>query len=609
MPHQDIQIEDLLALNQIIESLNRTVDVRSALDAALARLLEIMHLKTGWIFLRDPTDQNLWAGRGYRLAAHLNLPPAIAADLPQAWNKGCDCQGFCDRGMLTGAYNEVHCSRLGEAQGDRRGLVVHASTPLRSGEDILGILNVAASDWGAFSSRALALLTNVGEQMGAALERAYLYDLLSARRIQEQRALLEMSDQLLRRLELVEVLEHLVAEVPRLLEADACALLLHDHETHELRLYAVHGWWNADQGEARQLAPDLQAWLDFAMHSGQLQAIPDLSAGDLPETLDAWLKAQGFIGTAFAPLVVDSGPLGMILLGSRKQRTLDENDVHFIQLLANQASLAIEKSRLHQAELIQQRLEAELDVAQGIQRSLLPAVLPSVDGWDFAAYCKPARQLGGDFYDIFKLPGRGNRLGVIVADVVDKGVPAALLMVLCRTLFRATAISERPPVEALKQANVLIRMDSGRYRVYEQLEAGDFFVSAIYAALDLESGGVTYANAGHDRPLWLRSEEGKIEQLTARGIVLGLYDQVDLQEGQVVLAPGESLILYTDGLTEAMNAEGEIFGDPRLLETLSACQASSAQALIDALVDAVLEFTDGAPQSDDLTIFVIRRDA
>jgi len=296
------------------------------------------------------------------------------------------------------------------------------------------------------------------------------------------------------------------------------------------------------------------------------------------------------------------------LLGSRKERPVDEDELRFIQLLANQASLAIEKARLHQAELVQQRLEAELDVAQGIQRSLLPATLPSAGGWDFAAFCQPARQVGGDFYDVFKLPGDGDRLGIIVADVVDKGVPAALLMVLSRTLFRTTAISERGPAEALEHVNVMIRTDSGRYRIHDESRGEDFFVSAIYAILDLESGLVSYANAGHNRPLWLHAGEGQIEELSARGIVLGLYDHIELQESQVVLAPGEGLVLYTDGLTEAMNADGETFGDQRMLDALGDCRVASAQAVIDRLLAGVNDFIDGESQSDDSTILVIRRE-
>jgi serine phosphatase RsbU (regulator of sigma subunit) len=177
MTHTDL-IDDLATLNQIAETLNRAVDVRSVLDSALVRLVELMGLETGWLFLSDPSAQGRWWGRGYVLAAHHNLPPALALDNPDAWDKGCDCQGFCNTGRLSGAYNEVRCSRLAEVSGDRRGLTVHASAPLRSGDRILGILNVAGPDWTAFSPEALALLTNVGAQMGIALERARLFDLV-----------------------------------------------------------------------------------------------------------------------------------------------------------------------------------------------------------------------------------------------------------------------------------------------------------------------------------------------------------------------------------------------------------------------------------------------
>jgi GAF domain-containing protein len=189
--------EDLTTLNQIVETLNRAVDVRGALDSALARLVALMGLETGWIFVKAPAAQDRGKDAGYVLAAHHNLPPALAdADV---WVGGCKCQRLCDQGRLTEAYNEVRCSRLGGADGDRRGLAVHASVPLRSADRVLGILNVAGPDWASFSSRALALLTNVGNQMGIALERAQLFDLLKEQRVHEQAALLDLSNQLLSR--------------------------------------------------------------------------------------------------------------------------------------------------------------------------------------------------------------------------------------------------------------------------------------------------------------------------------------------------------------------------------------------------------------------------
>jgi GAF domain-containing protein len=219
-------IENLTTLNSIAEALNRAVDVHSVLNDALGALVRLMGLETGWIFLKDPAAQDRWGGSGFVLAAHHNLPPALDLENADAWQGSCLCQDLCNAGCGGEAYNEVHCSRLEKVRGDRRGLAVHASTPLRSGDRILGILNVARPDWASFRPQALMLLSNVGNHMGAALERARLFDLLHERHVHEQAALLHFSDQLLKRLDLDDLMDYLVEEVQGMLEADACALLL-----------------------------------------------------------------------------------------------------------------------------------------------------------------------------------------------------------------------------------------------------------------------------------------------------------------------------------------------------------------------------------------------
>jgi sigma-B regulation protein RsbU (phosphoserine phosphatase) len=568
------QIQDLVALNQIIETLNRTVDLQSALDNALARLLEVMGMGTGWIFLRDPSDQSRWAGRGYVLAAHKDLPPGLALDNAEAWDKGCDCEAFCDRGELTGAYNEVKCSRLVESTGERGGLLVHASAPLRSGEEVLGILNVAAADWSSFTPRHLAFLTNVGAHMGAALERARLYSLLRERRIAEQRTLLSFSNQLLKRLELDELLNYLALEVPRLLDADGCAIVLHNPQPDGPPTVFLHDW------------PE-----------------PNLPARSGQDVLAYW-QAQTPCCLAAAPLVVESGELGWLMLRSLEDKQLNEDETRLLHLLANQVALAIEKSRLHQVELSRQRLEVELETGMRLQRSLLPSRLPDFPGWEFAAFYQPARSLGGDFYDFFSLPGAGRRLGMVIADVADKGLPAALFMTLCRSIFRSTSISENSPDEALLRANQLIRRDSG----CDEESPGDvgYFVSAVYGVLEVDSGGVIFANAGHNRPLCLRSD-GRVEELSSAGIVLGLFDDISLEKSQVTLAPGDSLMFYTDGITEAINEQGQLFDLPRLVRLLEQGAGLAPQAILDRVVTAVYDWLGPQPQSDDLTLFILRR--
>ena len=245
----------------------------------------------------------------------------------------------------------------------------------------------------------------------------------------------------------------------------------------------------------------------------------------------------------------------------------------------------------------------ELDTGMRLQRSLLPGRLPEISGWELAAYYQPARYLGGDFYDFFNLPGAGQRLGMVIADVADKGLPAALFMALCHSIFRTTSISERSPAEALLRANVLIRRDIGCEA--EDPDTASYFVSAVYGALDIVSGEVVFANAGHNRPLCLRAN-GRVEELLSSGIVLGLYDDISLEQSQVSLAPGDSLMFYTDGITEAFNEQGELFDTPRLVRLLEDSSGLSAQAIVDRVVTAAFDWLGPQPQSDDLTLFVLR---
>ncbi len=605
MPNHENTVEDLTALNQIITSLNQAVDVRGALDSALERLLEVMNLETGWIFLRDETSQDRWSGRGYILASIRNPPPALYLDNPAAWDKGCDCQGFCDKGKLEEAYNEVHCSRLSEAKGDRRGLVVHASTPLRSADRTLGILNVAANDWSAFSPRSLAFLTNVGNQMGLTLERARLYDMIHERRIEEQRILLNLSNQLLRQRDLQALLDHLVAEIPPLLGVEAAAILLYSGASRNLKAFASFGWQDNDEEISLSLPSFIQDGLERLVVSGQVQAIADLDQGIHALELKTWFREQGVRSLALAPLVAAEVQHGILLLVCRFTWTLDDNEKRFLRLLANQAAIAIESAKLMQAALAQQRLEAELETARQIQQSLQPKRLPEIQGWQFAVYDRPARQVGGDFYDVFPLPEQ-SRWGWVIADVVDKGVPAALVMALSRTLFRSTAISDRSPADVMARVNILMRYDSGRYQVDEDGAPDEIFVSAVYAVLDPISGRLSYANAGHPRPLWLRAGRG-VEALPARGIVLGLMDEIQVEEHQIDIAPGDALVLCTDGVTEAMDAGGGQFGESRLSEVIADNGGEHAQAILNAIIAQVESFVAEDTQMDDLTVVVIRR--
>lgn len=590
-------IESLTTLNQIAETLNRAVDVRSALNTALAHLVELMGLETGWIFLIDPAAQDRWWGRGYVLAAHHNLPPALALDEAEVWEDGCDCQGLCNKDRLDRAYNEVRCSRLAAASGDRRGLVVHASTPLRAGDRMLGIINVAGPDWSDFSPSALTLLTNVGHQMGIALERARLFDLLQDRRLHEQAALLELSNQLLSRRDLDDLIQYLVQAVRELLGVDACALLLPAEEPGSLVFRAVSGWRHDPVAGQQRVPADERSGSGRAMLTQQPILYEDIQTEDPTSWTSDWWQAEGFRGHAVIPLIVELRAIGTLLIDMRQPRLLTEDELRFLRLMANQAAMAIEQARLHREEVERQRLEKELAVARDIQLSLLPKECPEIPGWEFAASYQAASLVGGDFYDFFELPGAPGHLGLVVADVAGKGVPAAIFMALSRTIIRTTALSGRGPAETLKRTNELIMKDSQANR----------FVSAFYAALDTTTGRMVYANGGHNWPLHWQAATGKFQQLAARGTVLGAFEAVNITEYELDVAPGDVFIFYTDGVTEAMNAEGQLFGEERLQAAISAGPGIGALQTVGMVVKAVANFIGSTPQSDDITLLVVKR--
>src|SRR5918992_1431693 len=241
-----------------------------------------------------------------------------------------------------------------------------------------------------------------------------------------------------------------------------------------------------------------------------------------------------------------------------------------------------------------ERIEQELRVARLIQQTLLPKTLPELPGYDVAAYYQPAREVGGDFYDFLDL--EDGRLGLVVGDVTDKGVPAALVMATTRTMLRAAAQRLDTPGEVLKRVN----------DVLVQEIPPNMFVTCLYAILDRESGRLVYAKARHDLPYRRRAgrSEGS-EELRARGMPLGLMPGMAYEEKEIVLEKGESVLFYSDGLVEAHDAHREMFGFPRL-QGLVGTHRSGGSALIGFLLSELTRFTgEDWEQEDDITLMTL----
>lgn len=289
--------------------------------------------------------------------------------------------------------------------------------------------------------------------------------------------------------------------------------------------------------------------------------------------------------------------IGVVQLLNKIGGAFTPRDERLLAAMTSQAAISIENARLYQQEIAQQIIQRELDTAHAIQASFLPEELPHHPAWDIAALWQPVRAVAGDFYDFYPL-GDG-RLGVVMADVSGKGIPAALFMALCVTMLRFGMNLGLPPREAVRLTNERLIAD----------QRSRMFATAFVCYLDLDDGRLEFANAGHNPPLAYRAATGAIETLSAHGVALGVFEAAPYQPQIAHLDAGDVLVLYTDGITEAINADEDEFGEDRLRDLIAAHAGLSARALADRVIEAVADFVGDADPFDDATLVVLKRQA
>jgi len=297
------------------------------------------------------------------------------------------------------------------------------------------------------------------------------------------------------------------------------------------------------------------------------------------------------------PLVASGELVGLLNLGPRRsEREYSTDDRRLLQDLATHAAPAVRVAQLVREQeseaLARQRIEQELHVARLIQQQFLPKELPDLPGWHVAAHYQPAREVGGDFYDFLELPD--GQLGVVIGDVTDKGVPAALVMATTHSILRAEAARLVSPGDVLRRANALLIEEMPPH----------MFVTCLFAVLDPTSGRLRFANAGQDLP-YLRTAEGVVE-LRATGMPLGLLPDMEYEEKEVFLEPGQEVLLHSDGVVEAHDRDRQMFGFPRLKRLVA--EPVTGGELIDLVLADLGRFTGpGWEQEDDITLVALAR--
>jgi len=300
--------------------------------------------------------------------------------------------------------------------------------------------------------------------------------------------------------------------------------------------------------------------------------------------------------TIVVPLIYEDDLIGLISLGEKKSgKFYRREDINLLNTLSNQGAVAIENARMVDEVIEKERMEEELSIARDLQVSMLPAETPQLAGFEIAAFSVSAREVGGDFYDFINMGE--DKAGMVIGDVTGKSVSGALVMSASRTLFRTLSEEELSVKDSMMRANQRLKKD---------VKSG-MFVALLYAVIDSKDKILTLCSAGQTQPIHVTAGTGAATLVETRGdtFPLGILEDAAYEETQLKLEAGDKVILYTDGIVEAMNEEEEMFGFDRLLETVKDSQTMTAETLLNEIKIKVNEFAGGAIQHDDITVIVL----
>ncbi|MGZ8844185.1 MAG: PP2C family protein-serine/threonine phosphatase, partial [Pyrinomonadaceae bacterium] len=294
-----------------------------------------------------------------------------------------------------------------------------------------------------------------------------------------------------------------------------------------------------------------------------------------------------------APIISNEEVIGVFDLESDELNAYSNDDLEILMLLSSQVAIIIEKVMLHEHLIEKQRLQAQLEIARQVQLELLPPRDPLLEGFDISAYNFPTEEVSGDYYDWVRV--YDDQIGIVIADVSGKGVPAALLMAFLRASLRAASHIGYAPNISMSKVN---------YLLWESIERNQF-VTAFYGILDATNRTLAYSNAGHNPPI-LMEADGAARFETRGGVPLGMFRDSRYYEYYATIEPGQILVLYTDGVTEAMNLDGEEYGRDRLAEAVRRYRELPAREMIDVLHRDLMEWTGGRGADDDVTFFIVK---
>ena len=579
-------------LYRISQAFNTSLEIIEIFDRVIVEVIQAIRAQRGYVITRQPNGE-----LSIRVARCVTGETLNLDELQ--FSTGIVNQ-VIDQSEAALSLDAIHDSRY-QKQNSVVDLQLKSilCVPLKCKSGMQGVIYVEnRADKAAFSERELELLVAIAANAAVAIDNAQNFSELQEQ-LKNINLLYEISADLTSRLDLDQLLTATLQRVKEVLQAPAASILTVEGEN---LVFQVALGEKSDQIKPFQIPMD-QSIAGWVVQNQQGLIVND--ARNDARFFQGTDSQTGFVTESIiaAPLLTKNDAIGVIELFN-KVGGFSQRDLELLTAIASNAAIAIENARLYQAAVEKGRMERELQMALSVQTGLLPERTPQLAGWDFAAYWHPARQVSGDFYDFIRLSEASHTLfgnqpawGMLIADVTDKGMPAALFMAFTRSIIRASMHQVSSPAEGITQANQLICEDS----------AHGLFVTMFYGQINPLTGDMIYVNAGHNPPLLYRAASQTLERLMPTGIPVGIVEDFKYQQSRVTLEIGDFMICYTDGVTEAVNTAEEEFGMERLETVTLANSATTAEALAADVAQTVFDFSPAGKQFDDITVMVIKR--
>lgn len=583
-PAEASQVRDELeVLVDVSRALSSTHSVNEVLELIVGKLTQVVEADRGTLYLIDEA-----LGELYSIVLNEDSDRLREIRLKLGEGLAGHVAATGETVNVRSVQDDSRWSSIFDARSGYQTRNMICTPLLDANHKIIGALQLINKKKGHFTSRDESMLRVLASQAAIAYENARLIEAEKSKRYLAD-TLREVAAIINSALDLNKTLALILEQLQRVIYfKNASILLIDDGDMVVKASRGEHAHQIMSEPIFRAEESDIYKEM---VESRQPVIIPDIHNDHRWVRLETTANMHAFLGT---PLGTGADVIGELTVIVDEPNYYTEEHAEILKAFADQASAAIERARLYEQSIQQARIRQELETAYRIQSSFLPREIPHPEGWEIAASWQPAREVGGDFYDF--LPFDDGRIGFLIADVSGKGVPAALFMALARAIFRTLALGEEIPLPQL-----MGRVNNG----IQENNRARFFVTLFYGVLNPVTGDLEVVNAGHNPPLHISST--RTVSISNGGPALGLFPDLTFEGRKLTVQHGDIFAFYTDGITEAINADEEEFGEKRLKNCLQEHRQRSAQEIVNTIHREVKSFVGDEPPFDDATLVVIKR--